>query len=122
MGIRETTSDSTRTTQLIEVFSTSSLASFSLLYTITSRKIWRINQKFSFGKKEIKTARRKNLKMSSIAALLQAAEYLERREREVEHGYASSLPGPFVLDESYNQTRNHLSIGVNSNSSFKRLK
>jgi len=47
---------------------------------------------------------------------------LERREREVEHGYASSLPGPFVLDESYNQTRNHLSIGVNSNSSFKRLK
>ena len=41
---------------------------------------------------------------------------------EVEHGYASSLPGPFVLDESYNQTRNHLSIGVNSNSSFKRLK
>jgi len=60
--------------------------------------------------------------MSSIAALLQAAEYLERREREVEHGYASSLPGPFVLDESYNQTRNHLSIGVNSNSSFKRLK
>jgi len=51
MGIRETTSDSTRTTQLIEVFSTSSLASFSLLYTITSRKIWRINQKFPFGKK-----------------------------------------------------------------------
>merc|ERR1712029_1020015 len=144
--IRETTSDSTRTTQLIEVFSTSSLASFSLLYTITSRKIWRINQRFPFGKKEIKTARRKhpqalhqqsqlfsykvqanpsskkNLKMSSIAALLQAAEYVERREREVEHGYASSLPGPFVLDESYNQTRNHLSIGVNSNSSFKRLK
>merc|ERR1712029_1077035 len=60
MGIRETTSDSTRTTQLIEVFSTSSLASFSLLYTITSRKIWRINQKFPFGKKEIKTARRKH--------------------------------------------------------------
>merc|ERR1711963_895385 len=146
MGIRETTSDSTRTTQLIEVFSTSSLASFSLLYTITSRKIWKINQKFPFGQKRksiqqeenihkhytnnpnfslIKykqTRVQKNLKMSSIAALLQAAEYLERREREVEHGYASSLPGPFVLDESYNQTRNHLSIGVNSNSSFKRLK
>jgi len=44
--------------------------------------------------------------MSSIAALLQAAEYIERREREVEHGYASSLPGPFILEsESYTQTR-----------------
>jgi len=30
----------------------------------------------------------------SIAALLQAAEYLERREREAEHGYASTLPLP----------------------------
>ncbi|KAG8224563.1 hypothetical protein J437_LFUL002167 [Ladona fulva] len=30
----------------------------------------------------------------SIAALLQAAEYIERREREAEHGYASSLPMP----------------------------
>ncbi|XP_075975124.1 max dimerization protein 4-like isoform X2 [Anticarsia gemmatalis] len=28
----------------------------------------------------------------SIAALIQAAEYLERRDREAEHGYASSLP------------------------------
>jgi len=47
--------------------------------------------------------------MSSIAALLQAAEYIERREREVEHGYASSLPGPFSIStldpESYTQTR-----------------
>jgi len=43
----------------------------------------------------------------SIAALLQAAEYLERREREVEHGYASSLPGPYLdLDESYTQRSN----------------
>uniref|UniRef100_A0A0B6ZND2 BHLH domain-containing protein n=1 Tax=Arion vulgaris TaxID=1028688 RepID=A0A0B6ZND2_9EUPU len=32
--------------------------------------------------------------MQSIAQLLQAAEYLERREREAEHGYASSLPMP----------------------------
>lgn len=30
----------------------------------------------------------------SIAALLQAAEYLERREREAEHGYASTMPIP----------------------------
>merc|ERR1712012_343094 len=79
------------------------------------------SQLFSY-KVQANPSSKKNLKMSSIAALLQAAEYLERREREVEHGYASSLPGPFVLDESYNQTRNHLSIGVNSNSSFKRLK
>ncbi|XP_053604517.1 max dimerization protein 1-like isoform X2 [Plodia interpunctella] len=33
----------------------------------------------------------------SIAALIQAAEYIERREREAEHGYASSLP---AYDES----------------------
>lgn len=31
----------------------------------------------------------------SIAALLQAAEYLERRDREAEHGYAVSLPPTF---------------------------
>jgi len=31
----------------------------------------------------------------SIAALLQAAEYLERRDREAEHGYAVSLPSMF---------------------------
>lgn len=30
----------------------------------------------------------------SIAALLQAAEFLERREREAEHGYASAMPIP----------------------------
>merc|ERR1712025_1266333 len=30
----------------------------------------------------------------NIDTLLQAAEYLERREREAEHGYASSLPSP----------------------------
>ncbi|GFR17353.1 max dimerization protein 1 [Trichonephila clavata] len=30
--------------------------------------------------------------MMNIAALLQAAEFLERREREAEHGYASAMP------------------------------
>ncbi|CAH1785060.1 unnamed protein product [Owenia fusiformis] len=30
----------------------------------------------------------------SIAQLLQAAEWLERREREAEHGYASTMPMP----------------------------
>jgi MAX dimerization protein len=35
----------------------------------------------------------------SIAALIQAAEYLDRREREAEHGYATSLPPTaFELD------------------------
>jgi len=36
----------------------------------------------------------------SIAALLQAAEYLERREREAEHGYASTMPMPHDLSRS----------------------
>ncbi|KPM10631.1 hypothetical protein QR98_0091910 [Sarcoptes scabiei] len=31
----------------------------------------------------------------SIADLLQAAEYLERREREAEHGYATPLSNDF---------------------------
>ncbi|XP_029034727.1 max dimerization protein 1-like isoform X1 [Osmia bicornis bicornis] len=30
----------------------------------------------------------------SIADLIQAAEYIERREREAEHGYASTMPMP----------------------------
>ncbi|CAL4063074.1 unnamed protein product, partial [Meganyctiphanes norvegica] len=30
----------------------------------------------------------------SLAVLLQAAEYIERKEREMEHGYASTLPMP----------------------------
>lgn len=30
----------------------------------------------------------------SIHTLLQAAEYIERREREAEHGYASTMPIP----------------------------
>lgn len=36
--------------------------------------------------------------MFSIQQLIQAAEYLDRREREAEHGYASTLPMP----EDYN--------------------
>merc|ERR1712223_1967744 len=37
-----------------------------------------------------------HLQMSamSIATLLRAAEYLDRREREAEHGYATTLPRP----------------------------
>ncbi|KAH6946471.1 hypothetical protein HPB50_013684 [Hyalomma asiaticum] len=33
----------------------------------------------------------------SIHTLLQAAEYIERREREAEHGYASTMPIPVDL-------------------------
>ncbi|XP_064465620.1 max-interacting protein 1-like [Ornithodoros turicata] len=33
----------------------------------------------------------------SIHTLLQAAEYIERREREAEHGYASTMPMPSDL-------------------------
>ncbi|KAK3095429.1 hypothetical protein FSP39_014581 [Pinctada imbricata] len=32
--------------------------------------------------------------MFNISQLIQAAEYLERREREAEHGYATTLPMP----------------------------
>ncbi|KAL8623534.1 hypothetical protein ACOMHN_058914 [Nucella lapillus] len=35
--------------------------------------------------------------MQNIAQLLQAAEFLERREREAEHGYATTLPMPDEL-------------------------
>ncbi|XP_074642068.1 max dimerization protein 1-like [Tubulanus polymorphus] len=34
----------------------------------------------------------------SLNVLLQAAEYLERREREAEHGYATTLPMPTSMD------------------------
>merc|ERR1711976_1093151 len=48
----------------------------------------------------------------SIAALLQAAEYLERREREAEHGYASSMPGPVEEPRNYHH---HHSKRLNRN-------
>jgi MAX dimerization protein len=53
--------------------------------------------------------------MNSIAALLQAAEYLERREREEEHGYASSLPGPFTLDNSLFTQTSSLKLASSAN-------
>jgi len=47
--------------------------------------------------------------MANIAALLQAAEYLERKERaaEAEHGYAVSLPPTLMYESS--QTKNVIS-------------
>merc|ERR1711990_1307659 len=40
----------------------------------------------------------------SIATLLQAAEYLDRREREAERGYATTLPSPGEEDFHQNTT------------------
>lgn len=37
--------------------------------------------------------------MFNITTLLQAAEYLERREREAEHGYASTAPMPEYVNK-----------------------
>jgi hypothetical protein len=42
-----------------------------------------------------KHKKEKKVVKMSIAALLQAAEYLERRDREAEHGYAVSVPSMF---------------------------
>ncbi|KAG5830907.1 hypothetical protein ANANG_G00298200 [Anguilla anguilla] len=39
----------------------------------------------------------------NIQRLLEAAEYLERRERECEHGYASTFPS--VQSENHNRQR-----------------
>ncbi|XP_005090200.1 max-interacting protein 1 [Aplysia californica] len=41
--------------------------------------------------------------MYNITQLLQAAEFIERREREAEHGYASTLPMP--EEYSYNPSK-----------------
>ncbi|GAB6024413.1 hypothetical protein CHUAL_009578 [Chamberlinius hualienensis] len=43
----------------------------------------------------------------SIAALLEAAEYLDRREREAEHGYASTMPMPNDLNNNNNHHHHH---------------
>ncbi|XP_043918831.1 max dimerization protein 4 [Protopterus annectens] len=43
------------------------------------------------------------MELNSLLVLLEAAEYLERREREAEHGYASSLP--FASEYSRKKTK-----------------
>jgi len=53
----------------------------------------------------------------SIAALLQAAEYLERREREAEHGYASTLPMPIDTDALSNVSGSQSSSSSSTSSS-----
>lgn len=47
----------------------------------------------------------------SIAALLQAAEYIERREREAEHGYASTMPIPDDIRSSSKRSKTKKSQG-----------
>lgn len=55
-------------------------------------------------------------KKMSIDALLKAAEFLERQDREQEHGYASSLPIPIDSRHHY-QHHNHRSRNSSSSSS-----
>uniref|UniRef100_A0A803YAG1 MAX dimerization protein 4 n=6 Tax=Galliformes TaxID=8976 RepID=A0A803YAG1_MELGA len=43
------------------------------------------------------------MELNSLLILLEAAEYLERRDREAEHGYASVLP--FDSDYSRKKTK-----------------
>ncbi|CAB1457378.1 unnamed protein product [Pleuronectes platessa] len=43
------------------------------------------------------------MELNSLLILLEAAEYLERRDREAEHGYASVLP--FSSDFSRKKTK-----------------
>ncbi|XP_012268689.2 max dimerization protein 1-like [Athalia rosae] len=47
----------------------------------------------------------------SIAALLEAAEYIERREREAEHGYASTMPIPDDIRTVVKRTKTKKSQG-----------
>ncbi|XP_063046573.1 max dimerization protein 3 [Engraulis encrasicolus] len=59
----------------------------------------------------------------NIQVLLQAAEYLERREREAEHGYASVLPfySKGVSDKRNNKQKNKKSGAGNSRSVHNEL-
>jgi len=50
----------------------------------------------------------------SIATLLQAAEYLDRREREAEHGYATTLPSPGEEEYPTNTTKNSTRLNKNT--------
>ncbi|CAG5120114.1 unnamed protein product [Candidula unifasciata] len=52
--------------------------------------------------------------MQRIAQLLQAAEYIERREREAEHGYASSLPMPDEYSSSKKRSKSKKTQGNRS--------
>lgn len=54
----------------------------------------------------------------SIAALLEAAEYIERREREAEHGYASTM---LPLPEDLNRRRPKLKKTQGNRSSHNEL-
>ncbi|XP_037782948.1 max dimerization protein 3-like isoform X3 [Penaeus monodon] len=51
----------------------------------------------------------------SLAVLLQAAEYIERREREMEHGYASTLPIPDHYSYSKSSKRSRSKSKLQSN-------
>ncbi|GFO41016.1 max dimerization protein 1-like [Plakobranchus ocellatus] len=49
--------------------------------------------------------------MNRIAQLIQAAEFIDRREREAEHGYASTLPMPDTYNPSKRRSKSKKSQG-----------
>ncbi|XP_060783422.1 max dimerization protein 3 [Neoarius graeffei] len=57
----------------------------------------------------------------NIQVLLQAAEYLERREREAEHGYASALPFYSKTTEKRSKSKTKKSSAGNSRSVHNEL-
>ncbi|XP_053163860.1 max dimerization protein 4 [Hemicordylus capensis] len=57
------------------------------------------------------------MEWNSLLMLLEAAEYLERREREAEHGYASVLP----FDSDYTRRKSKARKSPNNRSSHNEL-
>ncbi|XP_061485777.1 max dimerization protein 4 [Rhineura floridana] len=57
------------------------------------------------------------MEWNSLLMLLEAAEYLERREREAEHGYASVLP----FDSDYTRRKTKTRKSQNNRSSHNEL-
>ncbi|KAG7492588.1 hypothetical protein MATL_G00016490 [Megalops atlanticus] len=58
------------------------------------------------------------VQLINIQRLLEAAEYIERRERECEHGYASTFPS--VQNTSYQRQRKFRNKKYNSNNNHSR--
>ncbi|XP_076069783.1 max dimerization protein 1-like [Oratosquilla oratoria] len=57
----------------------------------------------------------------SLSVLLQAAEYIERKEREMEHGYASSMPMPEEYSRATKRTRPKSKMQSNRKSFLQHL-
>lgn len=59
--------------------------------------------------------------MYNITQLLQAAEFIERREREAEHGYASTLPMPEEYSHNPSKRRSKSKKGQGNRSTHNEL-